>query len=768
MNTKRGSASSRVFFDMTGPESASGYGRFIEDGHCFETTGEPPRKWTNLHYNGFGGWEVLDEVSHIGDGPLVVRDPEGRQCTVVGYEGKYLYIRDDDNLRSFCPGGGPVATEVDSQSVRFYPERTELHASLDGIQVCQRVFVPAQYCVEVSTLTLANHSERPRRLSVFAFAKFGVGPRLCARPEPRAGGVFAWSYSSAEPDRFQRAFLGFQSDCYAATAHRDAFLRPEYSPATPRILWETDLVERGGYDFEAIGAAQAKRTLDPGETVRLDILLGHAESVDGAANLRSELTPDRIDSLCREQEARERERAEGFSIEIGHSNLEALMNHFVKKQLYAYLMAKSGFRDNLQLAQALALVDLPLAQSVVEKALASQHSEGWAPACFRPLKNSKRADKPAWILSVVPSLVKESGDPTWLERELPFQDGSEKASLREHLLRAMRYLAEDTGPNGLCDLHEGDWNDGLSPRGATGGRESVMVTQQFCHGLREIAELARWIGEDIVAAEAEELFATFAERLNRIAWDGGWYRRVLCEDGFIIGTADAEEGRIFMNTQSWAVLSGTAPPERANACMDAVEEHLALDIGYRVCAPPFTKFDSRIGLASATLPGHIENGGCYNHAAGFKAVADCVLKRPEQAWRTFRKVAPDNPDNPVSRSRMEPFAFVNMFFAHEFGYGEAFYPWRTGTGAWMTQLIAEWILGARRDYPGLRIDPCLPKAIPQARIRRKFRGACFDIRIDNREGRGHGPREIKLDGQAIGGSCLPDLRDGEHQVEVLL
>ena len=461
-------------------------------------------------------------------------------------------------------------------------------------------------------------------------------------------------------------------------------------------------------------------------------------------------------------------RAEGFTIEIGHPNLEALLNHFAKKQLYAYLMAKSGFRDNLQLAQAIALVDLPLAHSVLEKALASQHPEGWAPACFRPLKNSKRADKPAWILSVVPSLVKESGDPAWLERELPFQGGGEKGSVWEHLLRAMRYLAGDTGPNGLCDLHEGDWNDGLSPRGDTGGRESVMVTQQFCHGLREIADLARWIGDEDVAGEAEQLFESFAKRLNEIAWDGEWYRRVLCADGFVIGTAAAEEGRIFMNSQSWAVISGTAPPDRAEACMDAVERHLALDIGYRVCAPPFTKFDPRIGHASTTLPGHIENGGCYNHAAGFKAVADCILKRPEAAWRTFRKVAPDNPDNPVSRSRMEPFAFVNMFFAHEFAYGEAFYPWRTGTGAWMTQLVAEWILGARRDYPGLRIDPCLPKAIPEARIRRKFRGALFDIHIDNTAGRGHGVRELRLDGQPIDGTHLPDLREGEHQVDVVL
>ena len=60
-----------------------------------------------------------------------------------------------------------------------------------------------------------------------------------------------------------------------------------------------------------------------------------------------------------------------------------------------------------------------------------------------------------------------------------------------------------------------------------------------------------------------------------------------------------------------------------------------------------SKYDPRIGKFSTTMPGHAENGGCYNHAAGFKVVADCMLGRAEEAWDTFIKVAPDNPQNPL-------------------------------------------------------------------------------------------------------------------------
>ena len=37
------------------------YGRFIEKEMCFEMTGEPPRKWANIHYNKCGPDEVYKE-----------------------------------------------------------------------------------------------------------------------------------------------------------------------------------------------------------------------------------------------------------------------------------------------------------------------------------------------------------------------------------------------------------------------------------------------------------------------------------------------------------------------------------------------------------------------------------------------------------------------------------------------------------------------------------------------------------------------------------
>jgi cellobiose phosphorylase len=295
-----------------------------------------------------------------------------------------------------------------------------------------------------------------------------------------------------------------------------------------------------------------------------------------------------------------------------------------------------------------------------------------------------------------------------------------------------------------------------------------MVTQQLCYGLREVQALAERIGDADVAREAADLYATFSQRLNDVAWDGEWYIRTICEDGYRIGSKDNEEGQMFLNPQSWAVLSGIAPDDRAALCMRKVDELLAVDVGYRICTPAFAKYDPRVGRMSNTMPDTNENGGCYNHAAGFKGVADCLLGRAEQAWETFTKVAPDSPDNPVSNSQVEPFSFTNSYSTCKYIYGRAGYPWRTGTAGWFTMLLVEWILGARRYYDGLLVDPCLPKTMKHARVLRTFRGAQYDITIDNSAGRCTGTTSVSIDGMKMDDNVLPMFDTGLHAVEVVI
>jgi len=754
------------------------YGRFLDEERCFELNAEPPRKWINLHCNRIGDDEMYAEVSNIGDGPVAVRDKDGCSVTLVNWDAKYLYVRDEDSGTVFCPAGSPAPTPVEDSSCRYYLDRTVISGTCEGLRASQRMFVPRDHPVECWTLNVENLTDRPRKISVFAYVKFhlggcdaeggGVWPNNFAEVHPEIGGVFCTNRSAFTPtDRF-KGYLVTLDNFAGGNAYRDHFLRQEFAVGTPRILdgWNCD--GRPGCGPDCAGIVQVTLEIAPGATGRADFLLGQASCVEDVHAVRAALTPARLDELCAEVAEVEAARADTFHVETGNPDYDSLMNIFVKKQLYNYLINKSGFRDNLQTDYPLAMVDYAAAEANLLRALGSQYPNGCVPHGFRPLNRLQYADKPAWIMLTVPALLQESGDMSLLDRQVGFLEGDERTSVWDHMLRAMRFLATDLGPNGLCDQHHADWNDGLEATQEAGERESVFVTMQLCYGLLQMQEIARRRGEMDVADEAARLHTTFADRLNAVAWDGEWYVRTICGDGYRIGSHENNDGKIFINTQSWAVLSGVATGERAAQCMASIDKHIERDIGFPLCTPAFSSYDPRVGKMSNSMVGAAENGGCYCHGAGFKGVADCVLGRAEEAWRTFVKIAPGNPENPYARAGGEPFSFVNFYTTVPYIYGQAGYGWRTGTAGWMTTLLVEFILGAKRGWDGLTIDPCLTATIPHAKVTRRFRGASYNITLDNTAGRCTGTTSITVDGEKIEGNVLPLFDGGEHEVAVVI
>jgi len=756
------------------------YGHFNEAAGSFVLTSEPPRKWWNVHSTAINhnGPEMYSEVAHINDGPTWVRDADGATVQLVGYDQKYHYIRDDDSGIVFCPAGSPAPTPVQERSVEFHREKTMMRSTCIGLRATQRVFVPQHLPVEFTTLTVENLTNAPRHLSIFSYALFqltgcdkegrGIWKENISGIHPEIGGVFCENRLPDLPtDRF-KGYLVTLADFYNANGYRDHFTRAEYAVGTPKILDGWDCDGRPGYGPDCAGIVQVKLAVPPYGTVRADFILGQAADVAEVAAFKQTLSPEILDRWCDEAAAVEARRASSFKIDVGNNLFNGLFNIFLKKQLTSYLINKSGFRDNLQTDIALAMADFPTAESNFVRALASQNPDGSVLHGFRPLNRLQYSDKPAWILQTLPALLKESGNFDLLEQRVPYFESNQIGTVWEHTLRAMRFLAKDTGRTGLCDQHHADWNDGLEATKEAGGRESVFVTMQLCLGLREMAEIARRIGDKTVEQEAESGYCHFKNLINEVCWDGEWYTRTHCEDGHIIGSQQCQYGKIFLNTQSWAVLSGVAEGERAHGIMRKVDEMLESDIGFRICFPPYGEYDPRVGKMSRSMPGANENGGCYNHAGGFKGVADCMLGRSEQAWRTFTKITPGSPENPISDSGAEPFSYVNSYSSVPQIYGQSGYAWRTGTAGWMARLMIEHILGARRGYDGLVIDPCLPASLPSASLARTFRGAIYHIAITNRPEGGRGPESITLDGSLITGNVLPISNGGEYQVDVSL
>ena len=238
------------------------------------------------------------------------------------------------------------------------------------------------------------------------------------------------------------------------------------------------------------------------------------------------------------------------------------------------------------------------------------------------------------------------------------------------------------------------------------------------------------LGEPARVAERCAGAESIRDAINRHGWDGEWYLAGWSDLGNPVGSHRGDEGRTFLNTQTWAVLTGIATGDRLEKCWKAVDEILESRHGSLTLWPPYTRKDENSGRVSMLLPGMYENGTPYCHGTAFKIVADIVGGRPDKALASWKKVMPDNPDHPSSVSGCEPYAFTNQYLGPTNGRsGDSISGWITGTAGWMFRSVLEYFCGVKPTYYGLEIRPCLPSGWDSVLVRRRFRGKDFDIRI---------------------------------------
>ena len=82
-------------------------------------------------------------------------------------------------------------------------------------------------------------------------------------------------------------------------------------------------------------------------------------------------------------------------------------------------------------------------------------------------------------------------------------------------------------------------------------------------------------------------------------------------------------------------------------------------------------------------------------------------------------------------------------------------------------LVVEYILGIKPDYDCLTVDPCIPAEWKEFSVRRVWRGAHYDIHVQNPNGVTCGVKRVLLDGEPA--AQIPQLPAGTScRVEVEL
>lgn len=327
----------------------------------------------------------------------------------------------------------------------------------------------------------------------------------------------------------------------------------------------------------------------------------------------------------------------------------------------------------------------------------------------------------------------------------------------DHVKRAMEYLYSSRGEHGLVLFRAGDWNDSMNNVGRKEKGESVWLTIATVKAYAEFIQILKYAGENELAEVYSNRLAELKENIIKYGFDGKYFIYGYNDFGEKIGAEENEYAKIFLNPQTWAVLANIFDEEKLNNIMDIVEEKLSCDYGYVQCAPSYGKGSDKIGRVSYFQKGLIENGGVYNHGVAFKIVADCMLKRGEIAYNTWKKISYNNPLNP--NNGMEPYVVSNMYIGPECEYLKGFAPmsWVTGTAGWLYRCITEYMCGIQADINGLKISQCFPKEWNKVTVKRQFRKAIYNITFEKSQ-----ENKIIVDGKTIDGNILPLLKEGEE------
>jgi N,N'-diacetylchitobiose phosphorylase len=368
------------------------------------------------------------------------------------------------------------------------------------------------------------------------------------------------------------------------------------------------------------------------------------------------------------------------------------------------------------------------------------------------------SDDHLWLLLAIPAYLKETADFAFLDTVVPFADAG-NASVYDHMKLSMEFSQSQRGPHGLLLGLAADWNDCINLRGKG---ESMFSTFLYYKALEELIILATRLGKAADAAHFTEYRDELKRNIDAHAWDGEWFLRGYLDSGRKLGGHESEQSRIFLNSQTWAVVSGAADPAKATSAMDSLHKYLATEHGCVKNYPAFRDHDAEIGAVTSFPPGLKENAGIFCHANTWAVIAECLLGRGSEAYKLYKAYLPAAKNDTADTYTMEPYVYSQFITGKEHHkFGRARNSWLTGTASWSFVAISQHILGLRATYDGLEIDPCIPPDWDGFTATRTYRGATYKITIKNPNHVSKGVKELKVNGKTIEGNQAPIAEPGQ-------
>lgn len=723
-----------------------------------------PTPWMNYLSNGV----FHTMISHCGGGVAFYKSPQIWRINHYRFfhlpmdrSGFYTYIKDGNTV--WVPTNEPCPVKPERWRSTHGMGYTRFEAQRGDVHATATYFVGKYEDCLIWNLKLRADTDKD--ITLFPFVELGMMEFTrelswqCYNKHQLSVGnmddILVYKYGvemQPKPKETPLVYFAADTPIKAFDCDRDEFVGSYRSEENPQAL------EKGGCTNSQLNggdpcfALEIPVKLRAGEEKEINIFLGTAMT-------REEIC--RAVAHCRENGFVERsfgalkEHWDGyfsrFSCQVPDVNAMTMANiwnpyqaerNFLFSRNISYYSTGTfrgvGFRDTAQDVLAMIPFDTKRAQEKLDLLMSQQYADGHTNHYFFPVEGYEpvtriHSDNHLWIVMAVHALIMEEGRLDYLAREINFYDGG-KASVWEHLKRSIDFVYQNIGGHGLPLMLHSDWNDMLYKVCREGRGESTMVAFMLGVALRQMAELAGLLGED---NDYLARYDAMKETVNQVAWDGDWFARATMDDGRFLGTQKEPMAKIWLNAQTWSVLSGMADSERALQAMDSVQCYLDTPLGIKKIHPamsadyptvedPLTYYNKGCG----------ENGSVFCHANAWAVIAECMLGRGANAWKYYSQLLPMNVQAKVGewRYKAEPYVYSSNIFGPESDkFGLANVSWLTGTSAWMYIAFTQYILGVRPRWDGLEISPCLPPEWEGVEITRVFRGCRYHVRMRNGE-----------------------------------
>lgn len=796
-------------------------------------TPKTPYPWINY----LGNEQFFGLISNTAGGYTFYRDARLRRLTRYRYNnipldtgGRYYYLRDHDNNDFWTPGWMPVKRELDFYECRHGLGYTSITGERGGISVSQLAFIPLGYTGEVHRLRVKNTSSANKTVSLFSFAEFCLWnaqddmtnfQRNLSTGEVEVKDSVIYHKTEYRERRNHYAFYSVNRAIDGFDTDRESFVGLYNGLHEPQVVVEGKASNSVASGWSPIGSHEVKLTLAPGEEQSLVFILGYVEvpeedkwEAPSVINKKPALamidqfaTDADVDRALEELAAYWDGLLSKYQINSGDEKLNRMVNIWNPYQcMVTFNMSRSasyfesgigrgmGFRDSNQDLLGFVHQIPERARERILDIAATQFEDGSAYHQYQPLTKkgnnevgSGFNDDPLWLVLGTAAYIKETGDVSILDEQVPFDSNPDNtATLFEHLKRSYYHVIHNLGPHGLPLIGRADWNDCLNlncfskepgesfqtTENIEGGTaESVFIAGLFVYVSPDFIEICRMRGLDQEAAEAKGHMESMRAITLEHGFDGDWFLRAYDHYGQKIGSKENEEGQIFIEPQGICVMAGIGVEEGfADKAMVSVAERLDTKYGIVLQQPAYSKYYLNLGEISTYPPGYKENAGIFCHNNPWIMIAETVLGHGDRAFEIYSKIAPAYLEEISEIHRMEPYVYSQMIAGKDaVRHGEAKNSWLTGTAAWNYVAITQAILGIQADFTGLKVDPCIPSAWDGYEITRVYRGDTYVIKIENPNRVSKGVKSMTVDGKEVQGNIIQPIGDGGvHQVLVTL